>query len=78
MMWRQEDHEFETSPGKVSEILSQKQNTNKMVGRIAQEVEYLHCKLNTLDLILSTGRKRKKNRIPSGNSSVTESNQPSA
>jgi hypothetical protein len=27
--WRQEDHEFEASPGKVTKPLSQKQNKNK-------------------------------------------------
>jgi hypothetical protein len=38
---RQEDHEFKTSPGKVSKTLSQKQNTNKRTGSIAQVVEDL-------------------------------------
>jgi hypothetical protein len=35
-MWRQEDEEFKVSQSKVNETLSQKQNTNKSPGCMAQ------------------------------------------
>jgi hypothetical protein len=33
--WKKENHKFEASLGKVSEILSPKQNTNKRAGGMA-------------------------------------------
>jgi hypothetical protein len=38
---KQEDHKFEASLGKDSETLSQRQNTNKRDGGVAQVVECL-------------------------------------
>jgi hypothetical protein len=47
--WRQENHEFKTSPGKVSKILSQNQNKNKRTGNVAQVVECLPSMYKALD-----------------------------
>jgi hypothetical protein len=47
-MQRQEYFKFKASTGKVSEILSQKQNTNKRAGSMTQVVEGLLSKLKAL------------------------------
>jgi hypothetical protein len=51
---RQEDSEFEASPGKVRETLSQKQNKNRRAGGVTQDVEHLSAMLKALGSIPST------------------------
>jgi hypothetical protein len=57
LLWRQEDHEFKASLGKVSEALSQTQNKKERTGGIAQGVEHLPSMHKALDSMPLTSQK---------------------
>jgi hypothetical protein len=61
---RQEDVEFEASLGKVSKVLSRKENTNKRARSVAQVVKHLLSICKALGSNSSTGKKIQSNHFP--------------
>jgi hypothetical protein len=56
-MWRQEDREFKSSPGKISKTLSQKQSKSKSMAPV---IEYWPSMSEILGLFPNKGGKKKK------------------
>jgi hypothetical protein len=55
---KQEDLEFKVSLGKVSKTLSQKQNTNKKIGGMAQVADHFPSICKALDSICEKKEKK--------------------